>query len=109
MSSRLIATLPEKKSLYRQQLTEMDLLQRLSSVGLAALDEELRFLHVNEALADFYEISREELMCRAADEMMPELRERVAWSRKSSGNGKSTVCPRFEVTIKNARTPVRDR
>src|SRR5438477_7437797 len=109
MSSRLIATLPEKKSLYRQQLTEMDLLQRLSSVGLAVLDEELRFLHVNEALADFYEISREELMCRAADEMMPELRERVAWSRKSSGNGKSTVCPRFEVTIKNARTPVRVR
>jgi hypothetical protein len=45
MTSNLLVILPEKESSSRQQLRGIDLLHRLSPVGVAMLDRELNFLH----------------------------------------------------------------
>jgi PAS domain S-box-containing protein len=54
-------------------LTEPDLLYRGSPVGLAMLDRELHFLHVNEVPAEFHGVSAEDLIGRPAQEVTTRL------------------------------------
>jgi len=60
MNTRMVIVPPENGSANRGRFTELDLLYRRSPVGLAILDRELRFLHMNEALAEFHGISAED-------------------------------------------------
>jgi PAS domain S-box-containing protein len=87
MNSRMVVAPPENGSAHRARFTELDLLHRRSPIGLAMLDRELRFLHVNEALAEFHGISAEDLTGRPAQEVMPNLRENFAAVSKCAGDG----------------------
>src|SRR4029077_1685424 len=78
MNSRMVVGPPEKGSAHRGRFAELDLLFRRSPVGLAMLDRELRFLHVNEALAEFHGIPAEDLTGRPEQEVTPNLRENFA-------------------------------
>lgn len=108
MNSRIVVAPPENGSAHRGQFTELDLLYRRSPVGLAMLDRELRFLHVNEALAEFHGISEQDLTGRAAQEVTPNLGENFAAVPKCAREENAPFL-NFEFSLKSASAPFRLR
>jgi two-component system cell cycle sensor histidine kinase/response regulator CckA len=108
MNSRIVVAPPENGSAHRGKFTELDLLYRRSPVGLAMLDRELRFLHVNEALAEFHGISEQDLTGRAAQEVTPNLGENFAAVPKCAREENAPFL-NFEFSLKSASAPFRLR
>ena len=108
MNTKMVVAPPENESTHRGRFTELDLLYRRSPVGLAMLDRELRFLHVNEALAKFHGISAEDLTGRLAQEVTPNLRENFAAVSKCARE-ENTPFLNFEFGLKSASAPFRLR
>ena len=67
-----LQALSESEARARQQFDELDLLYRTTPVCFALLDEELRFVRVNEAMARNHGIAAEAHVGRALREMVPE-------------------------------------
>jgi PAS domain S-box-containing protein len=108
MNSRMVVAPPENGFAQRGRFTELDLLYRRSPIGLAILDRELRFLHVNEALAEFHGISAEDLIGRPAQELTPNLGENFAAVSKCAREENAPFL-NFEFGLKSASAPFRLR
>jgi PAS domain S-box-containing protein len=60
----------------RQQLIEIEAIYAGTPIGLCVLDRELRFIRINEFLAEINGIPAEMHIGRSVDELLPELSER---------------------------------
>jgi PAS domain S-box-containing protein len=61
----------------RRRLAELETLYRTAPLGLAQFDDELRFVRVNEALADMNGIGAQEHLGRSAWQVVPDLQEKI--------------------------------
>jgi PAS domain S-box-containing protein len=77
---RIEKSLKESEARSRTQLQELDLIYKSSPVGLFAMDRDLRYLRINEALAEMNGKPAEEFIERTLEEVMPELAHlKPAW------------------------------
>ncbi len=87
------AALRARQEQGRQQLAQLETSYRMAPVGLAWLDTDLRFLRINEALADMNGIPADDHIGRTVREITPDLAD--------------TLEPLFERVIATGQ-PVRD-
>ncbi len=73
-----LQALAESEARVRQQFDELDLLYRTTPVCIALLDEDLRFVRVNEAMARNHGVAAEAHVGRALREMVPEAHKEAA-------------------------------
>jgi PAS domain S-box-containing protein len=66
-----VAALAESEARAREQFAELDLLYRTTPVCFAILDQDLRFVRVNDAMARNHGISPEEHIGKTLKEMVP--------------------------------------
>jgi two-component system cell cycle sensor histidine kinase/response regulator CckA len=104
MNARTFTAPSDNGVLLRTALVELDLLSRASPVGLALLDSELRFLQVNQALAEFHGVLPEKLGGRCAQELIPKLRENFD-SISKSARDTPTQPLNFEFSLRSAAAP----
>jgi PAS domain S-box-containing protein len=74
---RLAAEVQEAEQLVRRQLAEIEAIYDAAPVGLSVLDKELRFLRINERLAEINGVPREAHLGRTVREMLPQLADFV--------------------------------
>ncbi len=69
--------LRESERIARMQLAEIEAYYNMAPVGLAILDRDLRYVRINERLAEMHGISVEAHLGRTVREAMPEIADRV--------------------------------
>ncbi len=69
--------LRQSEARYRRQAAELELIYRTAPVGLCVLDTQLRYVHVNEHLAEFDRLPVEEHLGKTIRETLPETADRV--------------------------------
>ncbi|WP_413166703.1 PAS domain S-box protein [Capilliphycus salinus ALCB114379] len=98
---RVEAALRESQNQLQRQLTEIESIYRSAPIGLNILDTELRFVRINQHLAEMNGIPVEDHIGRTVGELLPELAERAEPLLKSIIE---TGEPLFNVEI-NGETP----
>ena len=73
MNSKIIEEFSENDLKFRGQFAEMDSLYRKSPNGVALLDHELRYVRVNEAMAEFHGLPQDAFTGREVHELLPDL------------------------------------
>ncbi len=70
-------SLRESEARYRRQAAELEQIYRTAPIGLAVLDSELRFVHVNARLAETNGVPAEAHLGRAVREVVPWVADRA--------------------------------
>ncbi|MEB3357273.1 MAG: ATP-binding protein [Synechococcales bacterium] len=70
---RLEEELEESRAVLQRQLTEIETIYRSAPIGLNVLDPDLRFVRINERLAEMNGFSVEEHLGRTVRELLPDL------------------------------------
>ena len=73
MSIKIIEALPQSDVQMRRQFAELDSLYRRSPNGVGVLDHELRYVRVNEAMAEFHGLTQAAFAGREVHELLPDL------------------------------------
>jgi two-component system CheB/CheR fusion protein len=73
-----VTALRESEERYRRQHAELETLYHTAPVGLALFDTELRYLRINERLADINGLPAAEHIARSLEDLLPGLVESVA-------------------------------
>jgi PAS domain-containing protein len=76
-SRQAAAVLRESEERLQDQLRELSLVYQSSPVGLYVLDRNLRFLRINQQMAEIDGISVEEHLGRTVPEVVPDLAEHL--------------------------------
>ena len=96
--------LKESEARYRQQFEEMDTLYRTAPIGLALLDRDLRYIRINETLAEMGGRSPVDHIGRTLGEIVPGIAEALAPRlRRVIETGE--VLRGFEVSGETAEAP----
>jgi PAS domain S-box-containing protein len=99
-----VNALAESEARARQQFEELDLLYRTTPVCFAVLDQDLKFIRVNEAMATNHGISAAEHVGRSLRELVPEAyQESVQLYRKVFESGEPIL--NVEAQVKRTIPP----
>ncbi|MDV2998846.1 MAG: Adaptive-response sensory-kinase SasA [Chroococcopsis gigantea SAG 12.99] len=74
---RAEANLRESEAKLQQQLAEVEAIYQTAPIGLTVLDRDLRYLRINQRLAEINGLSRESHMGRVVADVLPELSSTV--------------------------------
>lgn len=69
--------LRESEQRYRAQAAELELIYRMAPIGLCVLDTELRYIHINERLAEINSVPAAEHLGRTVREVLPVIADQV--------------------------------
>ena len=104
MNTRLVEASPENEQFQRRQFAELESLFRRSPNGLAVLDCELRYVRVNQALAEFHGTSAESLAGRLLTELLPDMLSDLT-GRVKKAIAKSQALLNMEFTMSSTAMP----
>lgn len=69
--------LRQSEARYRRQAVELELIYRTAPIGLCVLDTQLRYVHINEHLAEFNRLPVEEHLGKTIRETLPDMADRA--------------------------------
>lgn len=69
--------LRQSEARYRRQAAELELIYRTAPIGLCVLDTQLRYVHINEHLAELNRLPVEEHLGKTIRETLPEMADRA--------------------------------